>query len=356
MELARELSELQKRAIQFRSSLLTEEASKTSLVLPFLKSLGYDIFDPHEVIPEYTADVGTKKGEKVDYAICSNGTVNILIECKPSNIELNINHASQLYRYFSVTKAKLCILTNGMSYQFYSDMDNQNVMDKEPFFVLDITQLKPTDVRIVERFSKTNFDIDGIMYEAKNLKTGTMIRRYLEAEFAKPSEDLVSLVAKKVHDGRITQSVRETYERLILASMQSMIRDQVNDRLSSAIQSTSEDPVEKVVAEIADLNEEAVVTTEEELLGYRMVQAICAKIVEPSRVVLRDSKSYAAILLDDNNRKTIARLRFNSKSVKYISLFSGKDESSIKIETLEDIYKYEDQIRGRVLEITQSIK
>ena len=60
----------------------TEEATKSALVLPFIQMLGYEIFDPTEVVPEYTADVGTKKGENVDYALMQNGKPAVLVECK----------------------------------------------------------------------------------------------------------------------------------------------------------------------------------------------------------------------------------------------------------------------------------
>lgn len=106
MDLATKLAELQKRSAVHREVLLTEEAAKTALVMPFLHALGYDVFDPTEVVPEFCADVGTKKGEKVDYAICKDGKVSILVECKPSTVELDINHAGQLFRYFSVTDAR----------------------------------------------------------------------------------------------------------------------------------------------------------------------------------------------------------------------------------------------------------
>lgn len=99
MDLATKLIELEKRTAQHRELLLTEEAAKTALVMPFLQALGYDVFDPGEVIPEFTADVGIKKSEKVDYALCVDGRVSILIECKPSSVALDLKHASQLYRY-----------------------------------------------------------------------------------------------------------------------------------------------------------------------------------------------------------------------------------------------------------------
>src|SRR3954465_5749281 len=115
--------DLQKRTLEHREVLLTEEAAKTALVMPFLQALGYNVFNPSEVVPEFTCDVGTKKGEKVDYAICDGKSVKMLVECKPANTELNLNNASQLFRYFSTTDARVAILTNGVVYKFFSDID-----------------------------------------------------------------------------------------------------------------------------------------------------------------------------------------------------------------------------------------
>lgn len=354
MDLHKNILDLQKKALEHRDSLLTEEAAKTSLVLPFLHALGYEIFNPKEVVPEFVADMGTKKGEKVDYAICINESVNILIECKPANVKLDINHASQLYRYFSVTRAKLAILTNGVSYQFYSDMDDQNIMDKDPFFTIDLCSPKPIDIKeikIIDKFSKNNFDIDGIINEAKSLKVGGQIRSALEMEISSPSDDFVALIARRLHEGRVTQSVKDYYSKLIVSSFSSIVRDMVNERLSSAISATDDKSKEEVEESENSGSDNEVITTEEEILGYRIVQAICAKYIDPKRIVLRDSKSYAAILLDDNNRKSLVRLRFNSKSVKYIGLFRSKDEETHKIDDVYGIYNFQDQIAARLNEL-----
>ena len=132
MDLQAKLAELHKRTVDHREVLLTEEAAKTALVMPFIQMLGYDVFNPKEVIPEYTADVGTKKGEKVDYAICDEGKIRILVECKPASAPLNINHASQLFRYFSVTDARLAILTNGVAYHYNTQSDTPNRRNTNP--------------------------------------------------------------------------------------------------------------------------------------------------------------------------------------------------------------------------------
>ncbi|MEO7469266.1 MAG: type I restriction endonuclease, partial [Sphingobium limneticum] len=302
MDFATRLSELQKRTIEHREVLLTEEAAKTALVMPFLQSLGYDVFNPKEVVPEFTADVGIKKGEKVDYAICADGKVNILIECKPSTSELNVNHASQLFRYFSVTDARLAILTNGVNYQFFSDVEKPNKMDERPFFTFSMEAIKPSDIRTLEKFAKADFDIEKIILEAGNLKLQSLLRKAIEQEFSEPSDDFVRLFAAKVVEGRLTPAAKDSIARIVPNTISAIIRDRVNERLASALNASTPTMAEPEEADPV-APEEAIITTQEELSGFHIVQAIASRLIDPKRVVIRDSKSYCAILLDDNNRK-----------------------------------------------------
>ncbi|AJP70875.1 type I restriction endonuclease [Sphingomonas hengshuiensis] len=350
MDFSTRLAELQKRTLEHREALLTEEAAKTALVMPFLQSLGYDVFNPKEVVPEFTADVGTKKGEKVDYAICSNGAVNILVECKPSTSELNVNHAGQLFRYFSVTDARLAVLTNGVNYQFFSDVEKPNKMDDRPFFTFSMDAIKPSDIRTLEKFTKSEFDIEKILLEAGNLKLQSLLRKAIEQEFAEPSEDFVRLFAARVVEGRLTPVVKESIARLVPATIASIIRDRVSERLSSALNATAPALSEAEVA-VADPAEEGVVTTQDEISGFHIVQAIASRLVDPKRVVMRDSKSYCAILLDDNNRKTIARMWFNSPTTRYFGTFTGKEEVRHLMPELTGIYQMSAQIEARLAEL-----
>jgi hypothetical protein len=349
MDLATRLAELQKRTTEHREVLLTEEAAKTALVMPFIQALGYDVFNPSEVVPEYTCDVGTKKGEKVDYAICDSGKIKILVECKPASAALNLNHASQLYRYFSVTDARLAILTNGVVYQFYSDVEAPNRMDDKPFFTFSMDALKPADIKTIEKFSKSAFDIEQIVREAGFLKMQSLLRKELEKEFAEPSEEFVRMMASRVYEGRLTGQIREQFSKLLPNTISTLIRDLVNDRLSSALNASN--PVVPEVEAVPEEEEAEVVTTQEEISGFRIVQAIAAKLVHPRRIVMRDAKSYCAILLDDNNRKSVARLHFNGLTTKYFGTFSGKDEARHIIGDLTDIYQFTDQIEGRLREL-----
>ena len=133
MDLIDTLTALSNRIPKVLKTIQTEEATKNALIMPFIQALGYNVFDPFEVAPEYTADVGTKKNEKVDYVIMREDRPCILIECKSSSTNLNINHASQLFRYFGVTEARFAILTNGIDYKFFTDIEAPNKMDERPF-------------------------------------------------------------------------------------------------------------------------------------------------------------------------------------------------------------------------------
>ncbi|RVU07903.1 hypothetical protein EOE18_02175 [Novosphingobium umbonatum] len=354
MDLAMRISELQKRVAEHREILQTEEAAKTALVMPFLQALGYDVFNPSEVVPEFTADVGTKKGEKVDYAVFCEGKPSILVECKPVNAALGIKQAGQLYRYFSVTEARLAILTNGAVYHFYSDIEQPNKMDEKPFFSFDLESAKPIDLKIIERFTKSSFNIDIIVQEASGLKLQSLLRQEIEKEFSAPSDEFVALLARRVHDGRLTSAIRENFSKHVAAAMNAIVREQVAERLSSALRVT-EPSDDNTVTPAPVVAEDEIVTTEEEISGYRIVQAIAAKIIDPQRIHLRDSKSYCAILIDDNNRKTLARMHFNAQTVKYVGTFSGRDETKHQISKLEDIYKLSDFIEARIREIDPNL-
>ncbi len=349
MELQNRLAELAKRASEHREVLLTEEAAKTALVMPFIQALGYDVFNPAEVVPEFTADVGIKKGEKVDYAICDAGKVRILIECKSSTAALSPSHAAQLYRYFSVTDARLAILTNGVVYQFYSDVEAPNRMDDKPFFSFSMDALKPGDARTIEKFTKQAFDIESIVQEAGLLKTQSLLRKALEAEMAEPSDELVKLLASKVHEGRLTAQVRDSFARMIVGTFANIVRDKVNERLSTALNAAA--PQVDEVEPLPTNDTEAVVTTQEELSGFHIIQAISSRLVKPSRIIMRDAKSYCAILLDDNNRRTLARLHFNGITTKYVGTFDGKVETRHLITELSDIFQLSPLIEGRIQQL-----
>lgn len=359
MELIEKVKALAARIEKQRASVQTEEAAKTAFVMPFLQSLGYDIFDPHVVVPEFIADVGLKKGEKVDYAIKVNDKISILIECKGCGVNLGQAQMSQLYRYFHVTEARFAILTNGIEYWFYTDLDEPNKMDQRPFFRFNMLDHRSDDVGELQKFTSDAFDVAAILSTASNLKYSSAIKAELLKEFDNPSDEMIRLLVSRVFEGNITAKVKVDFAPLVAAAFRDAIRDRVSDRLVTALEVTSgaaagltvsipsTTPTAPAAPSTATAEDgEEIVTTEEELEGYHIVKAIVRSEVKADRVTMRDAKSYCAILLDDNNRKPLIRMHFNSKSVKYISLFdSDKNGEKIKIESLDDIYTYAERLR-----------
>src|SRR4028118_426773 len=157
MDFIEQLQTLAAKTNKLCDVLQTEEATKNALIMPFIRILGYDIFDPTEVVPEFIADVGIKKGEKVDYAIKKDGKIIMLFECKHCGGDLNIKHASQLFRYFSVTDARIAVLTNGLVYRFFTDLEAPNKMDEKPFLEVDMTELDDVALTELKKLTKQAF-------------------------------------------------------------------------------------------------------------------------------------------------------------------------------------------------------
>jgi len=358
MEFSERLLALAAKVRQQRDSIETEEATKNAFIMPFISTiLGYDVFNPLEVVPEFTADVGVKKGEKVDYAIVNNGEVQILIECKKSKEPVKIEHASQLYRYFAVTNARIAILTNGEHYQFFTDLDSPNRMDSKPFLVLDLNDIDETLIPELQKLTKDVFDLDSVINAAGELKYIGQIKRIIAAQFKEPDDDWIKYFASRVYEGAVTQKVRDQFTPLVSKAAKQFLNDQVNGRLKTALGSetpqagndasvaaiTSEPEVEKDLAD-----NDGIETTLEELEGFQIVRAIVCSEVPPVRITQRDAKTYFAVLLDDNNRKPIARLHFN-RNQKYIGIFDeSKTETRMPINSLDEIYNFAEALRKSV--------
>lgn len=341
MEIQSQLKALADKINQLKDRIETEESTKHAFVLPFINILGYDTFNPTEVVPEFTADLGLKKGEKVDYAIFQNNQPILIIECKNWKENLTI-HNSQLFRYFHVTKTRFALLTNGIHFQFYTDLDEQNKMDQKPFLEFDITNLKENTVNEITKFHKSNFDINNIVNNASSLKYTKEIKKLINEELNEPTFDFIRLFANKVYNGRLTEKVMDEFKELVQKGFNQLISDKVNDRLNAALNKEAEkQQIEQI--EVA-VDESKVITTEEELEAYRIVVAILRRKLPINRIIHRDTQSYFGILLDDNNRKPLCRLHLNGNK-KYLGLFDeSKNESKQPIETIDDIYLFEKEL------------
>lgn len=341
MELQIQLKTLADKINQLKDKIGTEESTKHAFVLPFINILGYDTFNPTEVVPEFTADLGLKKGEKVDYAIIQDGEPILIIECKNWKENLSV-HGSQLFRYFHVSKTRFALLTNGIIYQFFTDLDEKNKMDQKPFLEFDITNLKDNSINEIAKFHKSSFDVNNIVSNASSLKYIKEIRKQIDNELTNPSFDFVKLFANKVYSGRLTEKVMEEFKELVSKGFNQFINEKINDRLNAALNKEAQTQRADQIETIED--ESKIFTSEEEMEGYRIVVAILRRKLPINRIICRDTQSYFGILLDDNNRKPLCRLHLNGGK-KYIGLFNNdKNEKREPIQSVDDIYQFEKEL------------
>ena len=352
-----DLTALGRKATQLldASALATEEATKHALVLPFFQALQYDVFNPLEVVPEYTADYGLRQGEKVDYAIMRDDESRepvMLVECKKASDSLDVATASQLSRYFTQTPARVGILTNGLVYKFFSDLDAEHVMDKEPFLEIDIRRLDARAVSALAHFAKHSFDVEEGREAGSNMRYVMGMKAHLAQMYSQPDDDFIRMLVSHVYEGRIIQRTR-AYDRfagLVKIAFQGFVNDRINNTLQRATDIANE-PVGAADdgdddSEESPTEARAITTTVEEIEGFDMVKSLLADVVDPERLHMRDTVAYCAIILDNKNGQTICRLRFNSPVVKHLGIVQGPtDEVRHRLDTIEDIALYGNELQ-----------
>lgn len=350
MDFKDSIKQISDRIEKLKDNLSTEEATKNALIMPFISALGYDVFNPLEVLPEMTCDIGIKKGEKIDYAIMKDGEPVMLIECKHWRQDLNL-HDNQLIRYFNVSKAKFGVLTNGVVYRFYTDLAKPNIMDEKPFLEVNLLNLKDAHIEELKKFHRSYFNVDDILSSASELKYMGELRTFISQEFANPTPDFVKYFGKQVYEGMFTPKVMEQFTVLVKRTIGNLLNDMISERLKAAIKEDEDAPEKPQVAsaesETKDGNDhkEGIVTTEEELEGFYIVKSILRKHIPAERVTYRDAQTYFAIFIDDNNRKAVCRLYFNSPTNKRLTfLDENKKELHNKIQSIDEIYNYADEI------------
>jgi len=349
MDLIDHLKILNERAVKLSGQLQTEEAAKQSLILPFLQALGYDIFNPNEVIPEYTTDIGTKKGERIDYAIMANGEPVVLIECKACLDKLERNCSGQLLRYFHVSAAKFGILTNGTDYKFFTDLEEPNKMDEKPFLQINILNIKEQDIVELKKFHKSVFNADAIFSTASELKYLSEIKSILTSETDAPTEGFVKYFIGEVYAGRATANVIEQFKGIVKKSLNQFTSEIVSNRLKSVLDKEKE----AEVAEASKDDEKKLIeTTSEEMEAFFIVKGIIRQKINSSRIFHRDAQSYFTIIADDNNRKPICRLYLGSGKRHIGIIDEKKEETKFEIQSLDDIFIYSEQL----LKIADSYK
>ena len=354
MDFIDQLKQFSKRVESMKDSIQTEEATKTAIIMPFFAMLGYDVFNPQEFVPEFTADVGIKKGEKVDYAIIKEGEPVILIECK--SIQENLDrHDSQLFRYFGTTTAKFAILTNGLIYRFYTDLDSPNKMDDDPFLSINILDIRENQVPELKKFSKGVFDIDSIFSTASELKYVHEFKSIFTNQLDTPSDDFIRFFLQGCYSGAKTQNVIEKFRPILKKALNDLISEMMNDKIKVALGGTGgsvsvtdqkapddnpapQDPVEP------EKKTSSIVTTEEELESFFIIKNMLSDLVDIHDITYKDTESYINILYKGNSRKWICRLRLTDNQKTLIIPDENKKETKYSLSDIYDLSQYKDNL------------
>ncbi|MGF1541427.1 MAG: type I restriction endonuclease [Pleurocapsa sp.] len=338
-------------------SIKTEEATKHFLIMPFIQQiLGYDAFNPNEVMPEYDANVGASTKYKLDYAIFQDGKAAILIECKCYGSDFNNDREwSQLFAYFMATDARIGVLTDGIIYKFYADLEKPNKMDKTPFLELNLLSLNESAIKELAKLSKSTFDVEQAITFASELKYVGGIKTLLKKQMTSLNDEFIKYFFKELcPDNKFVGQLKEDFAGYTLRALEEFIREEIENLLDEATkpkQKSEPDPEPELKLESIPNQLEF---TEDEREGYYILKAILSSIVEPSRITYKDTASYCNILLDNNSWRQIVRLHFNKTNRKKLEIFSiddnGKKTSEMfGVSSLNEIYQYADRFKEIVM-------
>lgn len=364
MDFKDQILQLSERINKQKDSIATEEATKNAFIMPMIASLGYDVFNPFEVVPEMDCDLIKKKGEKIDYAIMKDENPILLIECKHCKQDLNL-HDTQLQKYFVASKARFGVLTNGIEYRFYTDLEKINIMDEKPFLVVNMLDLSDADIEQLKKFHKSYYNEEDVLSTANELKYTTEIKSILNNEFASPTAEFVRFFARQAYtSGQITSKVVDMFTPLVKKSISLVINDIISDRLNTAIKNSEQTseilptqdsasvnlPTEEQTKKLPDGivymdKESGVVTTQEELDAYNIVRSILRKSIDVTRITYKDYKTYFVINLDNSEWFWICRISIGTRKKRIgIPVDKYKNCEWIQIDNVDDIFKYANRL------------
>jgi len=335
MDFFDELKQFSRHVAKISDALKTEQATITSLVLPFLKILGYDIFDPYEVVPEFTADIGTKQGEKADFAIMFDNEPLILVEAKTRGTRLD-HHTTQLRRYFGPTPARFGILTDGIIYMFFTDLDKQNVMDKDAFYIFDISMVSEDNARELKRFCKNAFNPSDAHRAATELRIHRKMKDLFDGLRTDPQDSFVKYILSEVHAGTRLQVSK--FKPIVMQGFNRYINDAISETLKNAIKCQT---VEEIVSCTTSAESGL---SQKEADALSIIQSVLSTIVSSDRLVCmrkRENDEFADVLLDNNKDKRICRLWLRSDKLSLTIPKSEKRPTLYNISRIEDIRKHD---------------
>jgi hypothetical protein len=356
MDFSESLHSLTDRVQKVKNGLTTEEATKTALVMPFIRALGYDVFNPLEVMPEFTADIAGKKGEKVDYAIMQDDKPIMIIECKACGTNLIGINRDQLHRYFLTLDSCIGILTDGIHYLFFSTSDDGKNMDATPFMEVNLENIDPTLIPELRKLCKGKFDLKKTQDAVAELKFNRQVKLVLASNLEAPDMDFVDyLLLRAGIKGLYKKTKEERYTPWAKRAFMEFIEERVDGRLKTALAASSikdqpapeetKKPAPTVI--LGNVQGDGIDTTEDEIQAYYLAKAILAGVVEPGRIFLRDGIHFCNVLLDNSIQKPLLRLCFNNAEKLSIELIGqNKEKTPYSIENVDDILKHADAIRA----------
>lgn len=347
-----------------KDNIATEEVTKTSFVMPVIAALGYDVFNPFEVVPEMDCDLVKRKGEKIDYAIMKDENPILLIECKHCKQNLNL-HDTQLQRYFVASKARFGVLTNGIEYRFYTDLEKVNIMDEKPFLVVNMLDLSDNDIEQLKKFHKSYYNEQDILSTAQELQITIQVKEMLNRNFQMPDDEFTRYFVRNLNDGKYTAKLVDQYRPIVKKSIASVINDIISDRLNVAMKNENKEEkqipqeVENENQQSDEVNEEklpdgvvfqdrekGIVTTQEEIDAYNIVRSILRQYVDVSRIQYNDYKTYFSVNIDGSTWWWICRIYIGKRSKKIcLPKDNYKTNEWIDIETIDDIFNYADGLK-----------
>lgn len=326
MEFTEELTTFSEKVKLLKNQIFTEEATKMSLIIPFFQILGYDVFNPAEFCPEFHADIGIKKGEKVDYAIIISGRPVILIEAKVITAKLE-KHSSQLFRYFSATNAKFAILTNGLTYKFYTDLTEKNKMDKESFYEFNILNLSNDDIKEISKYIKSNFNEGEAFNSASVLKYASLFKEEIQKQFNNPSDDFVRFFLRDIYSGVKTQTVIDKFKPVLKKTLNDYLDETTKEKMTSIIHESGY--IATNTGNITSEKATKISNIEEE--SFEIIKSLLHPFIHIEDLTCKKTETYFTILFKNNSRKWLTRLYINSSGQITLGISSDKNEKKYKL-------------------------
>ena len=355
MDLKDSLLRISENISRMKGSLQTEEATKNAFIMPMLTALGYDVFNPFEVVPEMDCDLTQKKGDKIDYAIMKDGKPIILVECKHCNQNLDL-HSTQLQKYFVASNARFAILTNGIEYRFYTDLEKPNIMDEKPFLIINMLELSDTDIEQIKKFHKSYYNETSILSTAQEFQITFQLKELIKSNINSPSSEFVRYFVKACNDGYYNQKQVELYTPMVKKSLASVINDILSERPNIAMKNEEQQqPQNSKINEqkIDPDSKNNIITTQEEIDAYNIIRSILRDTIDVKLIGYKDLKSYFVVYYK-SQWSWICRLRLTPYSKKlYLPSESGYGDASkiqeVKLSSIDDLFSLSEALHNGLL-------